>query len=131
MDRNQQNPTLSARQERAIAAVMDSASIAAAMKKANIHRTTFYAWLRDDPLFASTLKQRQTALHEAVAADLKTMSTRAVKELGDLLASKDERIRLSAVKEALGCTATVFEHETLAERIAALEQQVATMEAKK
>jgi len=122
MDRNQQQPTLSARQERAIAAVMDSASIAAAMKKANIHRTTFYAWLRDDPLFATALKERQEALHAVAMADLKAMLAQAVEELGALMKSRDERIRLSAAKEILDRTSAAYDRETLVERVEILEK---------
>ena len=128
MDKNQQKSTLSARQERAIAAVMESTSIAAAMKKARINRATFYLWLRDDPLFASALKQRQTALYESAAADLKSMLTRAVRELGDLLKSRDERTRLSAVKEVLDRTSAAFEQQSLITRIEQLEQQIEKME---
>lgn len=129
MDETGQKSTLSVKQSRAIAAILEENTVAAGLRKARVSRSAYYSWLQDDA-FATALKQRQTALHEAAIADLKAMLARAVKELGALLASRDERTRLSAVKEVLDRTESAFEHHTVIARIEELEKQVEKMEAK-
>lgn len=130
MNKTEHNLTLTPKQDRVISALLDSANIGSAMRKAKVSRTTYYEWLRTDAAFRTTLKSRQSSLFEAGMTQLKALLSKAIIELGRLLESQDERIRLVACKQVLDNAFAAFEQQTLIERIEKLEGQTAKMEAR-
>ena len=125
MNETAQNPTLSAKQTRAIAALLEAPSTAAAMKQAGVARTTLYLWLKNESFRTELARARRAAYDEALHG-LKSLSTAAVAELQRLLRSRDERVRLSAVKLALDGGFTAHERIDVEQRLAQLEEYAAS-----
>jgi hypothetical protein len=115
--------TLSLRQERMIVAILQSRTIEEAVKAARISRTIFYQWLNDDERFRSELQARRQAVFESHLHDLKAVMGGAVAELNRLLGSKDERIRLGAVRTSLDAGMRANEQLDFMDRLEALEQE--------
>jgi len=113
--------TLSLRQERMIVAILQSRTIEEAVRAARISRTIFYQWLNDDERFRSELHARRQAVFELHLHDLKAVMGGAVAELNRLLGSKDERVRLGAVKTSLDAGMRAHEQLDFIDRLEALE----------
>jgi hypothetical protein len=113
--------SLSGKQERAILAVLESRSIEEACRKADISRTLYYKWLRNDPHFADALKDRRDAANEETLERLQTGLSGAVDVLVDLLASENEWVRRVAANDVISRFLKAKELGELEERLARLE----------
>lgn len=120
MNGTAQNGTLSRKQLRAIAAILDTPSMDAAAKRARVGRTTLYTWLRD-PLFREEVTRRQGEVFDAALARLKCLVGDAVQGLGDLVGSADERVKRSACRDVLDVSLKVKELHEIEDRLAAIE----------
>lgn len=122
-DKTAQNwpPGLSLKQIRAINAVFEMSTVSAALKKAGVSRSIYYTWIRQDQTFRTELHARQREIHESSLHDLKALSGEAVAELQRLLAAKDPRVRMAAVKTILDAGMRANEQLDFIDRLEALE----------
>jgi len=120
MNTTAQNGTLSRKQLRAIAAILDSPSMDAAAKHARVGRTTLYTWLRD-AAFRGELTRRQAEVFDTALSRLKCLVGDAVQGLGDLVGYADERVKRSACRDVLDVALKVKELHEIEERLAAIE----------
>ncbi len=114
-------------QQRAITALLESRSVAAAARQANVGQSTLRRWLREDENFQTVLRHlREEALGHA-SLRLQQSASIAVDTLYNLLASKNpiEPGRASLVRAALDFAFRSGAYCDLADRIAALENGAA------
>jgi transposase-like protein len=127
MNTSGQNGTLSAsltpRQLRAVAAILDTPSMDAAARRARVGRSTLYSWLRD-AAFREELTRRQSEVFDTALARLKCLVGDAVQGLGDLVGSADERVKRSACRDVLDVSLKVKELHEIEERLAAIEKHL-------
>src|SRR4051794_27489391 len=112
---------ISAKQEKAIAALMASATIAAAAKAADVEDRTIYRWLADADFDAAYRAARREAVQVATGR-LQQASGAAVATLCQLLVNGTPTIKLSAAKTILEMAIKSVELEDLAARLEALEK---------
>jgi transposase-like protein len=115
--------TLRLSQDRAITALLQCRSVAAAARQAKVGQSTLRRWLREDQDFQTALRcLREQALTHA-AMRLQESASVAVDTLYGLLASKDriEPGRASLIRTAIDFAFRSGAHSDLVERIAALE----------
>ena len=129
MNENTQKWTPSARQEGAIVALLKTPSLEQAAKTAKVSRSAIYQWLREDHNFTTELRTRRREAFESDMLALKAMLSAAVGELARLIASKNERTRLTAVKTALDCAFQAHETLDVEDRLSVLERQAASRRA--
>ena len=114
-------------QQRALVALFEERSIAAAARRTGIGERTIRRWLHDNPDFRDELRhiRRQQLAHAATR--LQSTSSQAVQTLLDLLASKDhiETGRAALIRTALDFAFRAGSYTDLAERIDELEQAAA------
>ena len=117
-------------QERAVAALLETRSIAAAARKADVGERSIRRWLRENEDFQTKLRQvREEALSHA-SLRLQQGATRAVETMLELIQSK-ERIevgRASLVRAAIDLAFRSGAYSDLAERIATLEENAPDQE---
>jgi transposase len=88
---------LTARQRHAAMLLAEGVSISSAVKKLGINRTTVYNW-KKLPAFEALVNQMQEEAISAGSARMAGLSVEAAGTLKQLLKSKNERIRLTAVR---------------------------------
>jgi uncharacterized protein YhjY with autotransporter beta-barrel domain len=121
---------LSARQARAIAALLSEPSIRKAAEASDIPERTIYAWLKDDLAFQASYREARSAAVQQATAQLQRASTAAVNVLCQLLKSdKAPAVRLGAARAILEFAFEATKLDDLAARIAALEEQDAARNA--
>src|SRR5262249_233683 len=89
-------------------------------KAVGIAPSTLYRW-QEDPAFRQKVKDFRTRLTDELVGQLVTMGGKAIKRLGDLLASKDEPIALQAIREWRAATLDLGTMFDLAERIQGIQ----------
>jgi hypothetical protein len=115
--------TLNRNQKRAIKALMQSPSVAAAARRCGLTPRTLWRYL-NDPEFKRELANRQDNETTALSAALAGMSSDAIQTLHDLMTDKSvspsvrARVALGWLKERRDA----LELDELAQRIAALEE---------
>jgi len=114
---------LTSTQLRAISCILESNSIEEAAKKAKVSRGSIYIWLKDVN-FRERLHQERDALFSESLELLKQATGKAVKELINLLNSRDETTRRLAAREILSQSLKITEIRDLEERITKVEQVV-------
>ena len=120
-----QNDTpLSAKQLRAISAVLTSRTISEGCKKVAITRKQFHYW-RKDPEFEKEFNRQRKVLADEAFQVLLLAAGDATNALAGLLASDNENVRRLAANDVLDHLLRMREHEDLERRITALEQAVA------
>jgi DNA-binding MurR/RpiR family transcriptional regulator len=116
------NGGLTAKQHRAIAALISEPTIAAAARAASVGEATIYRWLSERH-FADTYRSaRREAVNQAVA-NLQRSSSDAAAVLASIMndASEKGATRLAAAKTVLEMAIKAVEMEDLTRRIEALE----------
>jgi transposase-like protein len=114
---------LTARQEKAIAALLSEATIAKAAEKIGVNESTLRRWL-DDAAFETAYRQaRREAVGQAIAR-LQQLSSSAVLVLAQLMADRTApaSVRLHAAKAILEFAIKAVELEDIEVRLAALEE---------
>jgi transposase len=119
----EQNCALTARQERVLAAILQTPSVESAAKRAGVSRGTIYNWM-GNPTFKAALSRRQAELFGAALGQLKMATAAAVKRLADLVAAKDDRLALMAAREILGTALRAHEAVDVEQRLADIEQRL-------
>jgi hypothetical protein len=125
-------PKLNPTQHRALAALLEAPSIAAAARQTGVNERTIRRWLHDDPDFQAELSRMRRQYLGHAATRLQSSASVAVQTLLDLLAAKDriEPGRAALVRTALVRTALDFvfragSYSDLAERLDDLEAAAA------
>lgn len=115
---------LTAKQHKAIAALLTEATMGAAAKKAGVGERTLYTWL-SEPAFDSAYRTaRRKAVQQAIGR-LQQVSTAAVSVLVRVMANDQTAAgtRVLAAKTVLEFAIKAVELEDFEERLAALERQ--------
>ena len=112
---------LTAKQHKAIAALMSSASITKAAALVGVNERTIYTWL-EDPAFETAYRTARREAVQSATARLQQASGAAVVVLCQLMVNGTQSIKLSAAKTVLDLGMKSVELDDLAARLAALEQ---------
>ena len=113
---------LTARQEKAIVALLREPTVTAAAAAVGLGERTIFTWLQD-PLFVAAYRAaRREAVSQAIA-QLQGASQRAVRVLCQVMddPKANQRTRILAANSVLNTALRAIEIEDLAERLAALE----------
>lgn len=113
--------TVSAKQARAIMAVLSGQNIDKALKEVGVARATFYAWMKQDYFYDQYCNTRKL-LVDAAYRLLECNLEKASRVLIGLLDSKDERVQRQAAKDLFEIFGKHIESEELQERIRKLEE---------
>jgi hypothetical protein len=116
-------PKLNFNQQRALVALFEAPSIAAAARHTGVNERTLRRWLHDDAEFQDELRQMRQQYLAHAATRLQSTANEAVQTLLDLLASKDhiEPGRAALVRTALDFAFRAGSYTDLADRIEELE----------
>jgi hypothetical protein len=114
-------------QRRALAALLAAPTLAEAAARAGVGERTLRRWLRDAAFRAELHRAQDEAMAQATRQSLAAM-TEALQTLQAIMhdPTAQPSARVSAAKSILEHAARLYEATTLAERLAALEQKVAT-----
>ena len=91
---------LTARQAKAIPALLAAPSYDKGCKKARISRTTLYTWLKE-PVFKDELERQRDEIAAEAFGVLTQSLTKAVETLVSLLDNKDDRIKRLTAKDII------------------------------
>ena len=117
--------TLTARQEKAIAALLSEPTVEKAAAKVGVGLRTLHTWLHD-PTFADAYRAaRREAVGQAIAR-LQQVSSAAVTVLETVMNDGDEKgaTRVAAAKTVLETAIRAVELEDLAARLSELEARL-------
>ncbi len=116
---------LNPKQDKALVALLTEPTISAAAKKAGIGERTLHTWLGEEAFATAYRTARRQAVGHAVTR-LQQLSGAAVGVLVQVMADKANpaATRVNAAKTVLEFSFRAVGLEDLAERIAALEQQM-------
>jgi hypothetical protein len=111
-------------QQRALLALLESPSVAAAARESGIGERTIHRWLHEDPDFRDELREKRRQRLEHAATRLQSTASQAVQAIVDLIASKDhiETGRAALVRTALDFAFRAGAYTDLADRLDALEE---------
>ena len=111
-------------QQRALLALLEAPSVAAAARQSGIAERTIHRWLHEDPDFQDELREKRRQRIEHASTRLQSTASQAVQSLIELLASKDhiEPGRAALVRTALDFAFRAAAYSDLADRLEALEQ---------
>ena len=118
------NGVLSSNQRRALEALLTTANVRAAAKKARLGERTVHRYL-GDPAFKAELRRRQDGILSATTAALIGLTGQALETLQMVLASASatDGAKVRAALGWLSHVRQVVELDDLAARVAALEQR--------
>lgn len=114
---------LTIRQIKAVQAVLECPTLAAAAEAAGVARSTLHAWLDSEP-FAEALGVAQAEAFEAGLDVLKGGTMKAARAALALLDSRNESVRLRASFGVLGLALKIKETADFEERLSRLEAQL-------
>lgn len=114
--------TLSARQQKALFALLDTATIAKASERSGVPERTIYTWLRE-PAFDAAYRQARRDAVRAATAGLQRASAAAVAVIAHIMTSKDApaSTRLAAARTVLELAIQSVELDDVLARLEALE----------
>jgi len=112
---------LSAKQQKAISALMSSATLAKAAESAGVGERTLYTWL-EDAAFAEAYRAARREAVQIATAHLQQASGAAVATLCQLMVDGKPTIKLSAAKTILEMAIKSVELEDVMARLDALER---------
>ena len=117
---NGRDKRLSARQEKALAALLTTSSVPEAAAKAGCSERSLRRWLAEDDSFISEYRERRRRVVEEAEGVLQGAMTDAANVLRDLLKSENEHVRYKAAISILEVGFATADNDLL-ERIEALE----------
>ena len=94
-------PELTPIQSRVLADMLAGKPIAAVARENGIHRSTIYAWRRDQPVFILALDQARSRLSASLYDEVQDLVSQSLQVLGELLHSKDDNLRLRVAQTLL------------------------------
>lgn len=89
-----ENKTLTAKQKRAITALLTERTTRDAAKAAKVSESTLWRWLAD-PEFRAELTRQEGTVIDQVTRGLLTMQEKALEELADVFSLADEQARIN------------------------------------
>lgn len=92
---------LEAKQERALAMIMQGEKDVKIAASLGINRTTIYRWRKYDTEFMKALDERQTLMREAASNGLLELTEAALEAVREALKDDDNRVRLQAARMVL------------------------------
>jgi hypothetical protein len=110
------------KREAAALAIARGLSVKEAAAETGVGLRTLHRWLADDSSFRLRVDQLRDELFSEVAGRLSNLGGRAVETLGELLGSKDEKIRLQTARAILESASSFRQMTELSARLSALEQ---------
>ncbi|VGO12179.1 hypothetical protein PDESU_00730 [Pontiella desulfatans] len=114
---------LTPRQERLLVELVKTPDIQAAAKAAEVGRTTVYRWL-EQPEFAAELDRcRNQAMNEALC-NIKSLSSKAVQVMQELLDSENHSVRRMVCKDVLRHALQLREMEEIEQRLSRIEREM-------
>lgn len=126
MDGKEPNGTpdgLTARQEKAIAAVLEARNIREGLAKAKVSPSVFYSWMRGDEAFRLELELKRKQLIDEGYHLLKVSVLEAANTILELSrTAQGEAVKLRAAESVLERVCKIREIEDVEERLAALEK---------
>ena len=126
---SERNRTLTARQRRAIVALLTCATTEEAAKTARVGKTTLYSWLKEEPFALAVHEARWEQSQEALAC-LRSSLLRAAQKLSELLNSGNEMVAFRAATALVEHGLKGIELEEQEERIGELEALVTALQQK-
>jgi len=118
-----ENGNLSARQQRAIAALLTSKSVAEAAASAKVGERTLYRWLAEDRAFRAALLAAEGDLLSTTTRRLLSLQGQAIETLESLLSrAESEGVRLRAAQVALELSLKLRDQVSIELRLQALEE---------
>ena len=120
-----ENGSLSRKQKRFVAAILESRTVRDAAELAQVSETTAWRWL-GQPAFRRELARRQAAVLASVTTGLVTDMNAARGVLVEMMSNSDvaDSVRVRAALGILDYGTKLFETLALAERVAALEEHM-------
>ncbi|MBN2455959.1 MAG: hypothetical protein JXB29_05400 [Sedimentisphaerales bacterium] len=115
---------LTARQLKAIPAIVSSPTYTEGVRKAKVSRKTFYQWLKQPEFKAELDRQRDEVAAEAFGV-LSQSLTQAVETLVGLLDNKDDRLKRLTAKDVIDFIIRHKENEDLDKRLTEIEKLLA------
>lgn len=112
---------LSAKQHKAISALMSTVTLAKAAESAGVGERTLYTWL-EEPAFDAAYRAARREAVQIATARLQQASGAAVAVLCQLMVNGTQSIKLSAAKTVLELAIKSVELEDIAARLEALEK---------
>ena len=112
---------LTARQSKAIAAILEAPSVEAAARTAGVAKSTLYEWIRQDP-FRLALEAARGDIYREGIDTLKGAARKAAGRLIELLDSRNENTRRLTAREILALSMKIDETQTLEKRLTAIEE---------
>jgi hypothetical protein len=119
-----ETPRLSARQEKALAALLTSSSVEAAAEKAGCSERSIRGWLASDEHFKTAYREARRHIMDQSVVVLQRAYSLAVAELLRELGSGNEHIRHRAAVAILDRADKWVQTESLESRILALEERL-------
>ena len=114
--------SLSAKQAKAVTALINGDKVAVAAKKAGVVERTVYDWLTQ-PEYKRAVNSGIAEIYESVIASAVRASTKGIEVLEEIVTDPDSsnRDRISAIKELL-TTAERWQQKAIEQRISAIEE---------
>lgn len=121
MDEKDRNSTLTARQEKVIAAVLEARNIREGLTRAKVSPSVFYSWMRGDEAFREELERKRKELTAEGWHMLKAAVLEATQTVIEILKSKEsDTVRLRAAESILDRVTKL----NIEERLAVLERSL-------
>ena len=114
--------TLSARQEKALAALIANPTLETAAQASKVSPRTLQRWIREDPLFQAEYREARRAALDAAIAALQTSATEAIETLRRNLSNRNAHAQIRAATTILDYAFKGSERFDLEHRIAELER---------
>ena len=118
--------SLSPDQASVAAGLAQGLTVSAAARKAGVHRTTIHHWFRNVPQFAAAFKKARQEYREALADEMRELSSGALKSLQNLLGAPETPpvVRLKAALAILERPRFPHQGWYLPERLESSQEQV-------
>jgi AcrR family transcriptional regulator len=114
--------SLTAKQERAVLALLEHSTMEEAAKAVGVGKTTLWRWLQDKDFHAAYMKARRESVKQSIAR-LQKYTSEAADTLHEVMTNKsaNDFARVGAAKAILDYAIKAVEVEDLAARVAELE----------
>lgn len=118
-----EEPRLTARQERAIVALMSRPTVKAAAKAAKVGLRTLHGWLKEDVAFQEAYREARRVAVEIGLGNLQKAAGKAARQLVKELAGEKAGDRIRAALGILNQGITAVELADVLARVAEIEQR--------
>jgi len=127
-----ENGSLTVRQRRFVLALLESPTVREAAQVAGVGETTAWRYLSEDSVRAELARRTDGLLTQAASGLLSDMAEARATLLGVMRsATAGDGAKVSAARAVLDAGLRLFELYSLADRMAAVEQRIEVMDAKR